>query len=59
MQNSVLMGQVDLSGLKRWALRLPPGHPLRTCLEVEDDSLPPAEFLAKVGLWLKLLESSG
>ena len=53
------MSEVDLSGLKRWALRLPRSHPLRTCLEVEDDSLPPAEFLAKVGLWLKLLDSSG
>jgi hypothetical protein len=46
---------VDVRRLKDFALRLPRGSVLRDLLLTEDDELGVHDFLAKMDLWLKLL----
>jgi hypothetical protein len=46
---------VDVRGLKDFALRLPRSAVLRDLLLTEDDELGVHDFLAKMDLWLRLL----
>ena len=49
--------QVDIHGMKLWAkANLPATSHLRGILLVEGDLLTVAEFLAKMDIWLKLIE---
>jgi hypothetical protein len=47
--------KVDVRRLKDFALRLPRSAVLRDLLLTEDDELEVNDFLAKMDLWLRLL----
>lgn len=47
---------VSTRGIKKFARNhLPPEHPLREVLMAERDTLTPEEFLAKMDVWLVLI----
>ncbi len=49
--------QVDIHGIKLWAkANLPAISHLRGILQLEEDLLTVDEFLAKMDIWLKLIE---
>jgi hypothetical protein len=52
--------QVDIIGIKLWAkANLPATSHLRGILHLEGDLLTVDEFLAKMDIWLKLIELEG
>jgi len=52
--------QVDIHGIKLWAkVNLPTISHLREILQLEGDHLTVDEFLAKMDIWLKLIELEG
>lgn len=48
---------IDIRKLKQWSIRyLKQGSKLREILVLEDDFLLPEEYLAKMDVWLKLVD---
>jgi hypothetical protein len=49
--------KVSVRRLKDFALKLPPDHPLRAVLLVENDEMGSEEVLCKMVTWLRLLST--
>ena len=55
--NRALLKQLDIHGLKHWAKEnLPRTSQIRSILLLERDYLAVEEFIAKMDLWLKLID---
>jgi len=55
--NRALLKQLDIHGLKLWAKEnLPRTSQIRSILLLERDYLAVEEFIAKMDLWLKLID---
>ncbi len=53
----VQLARVDMRRIKRWAAtRLGPDSILRRTLEREHETIPASDFVAKLEVWLQLLE---